>query len=71
MKIDLLLPASVNQLEIDNPMVGDTNIVVQVANNRYPVCVYSISTTKIKFNRATTNTDAIAFTAIIEHLFNL
>ena len=71
MKIDLLLPESEPQLEIDNPIIGDTNIVVQVANNRYPVCVYSIEADKITFNRATTNTDAIAFTAIIEHLFNL
>lgn len=71
LKIDLLLPESVNQLEIVNPMNGDTNIVVQVANNRYPVCVYDICPDKIKFNRVTSNTDAIAFTAIIEHLFNL
>lgn len=71
MKFDLLLPAATNQLTITNPMTGDTNIVVHVANNRHPVCVYSISGSQIVFSRATTSTEAIAFTAIIEHLFNL
>lgn len=69
MKIGLTMAANENTLTINNPMNGDTNLVVYVANNRYPVCVHTISSTQIKFTKTTS--EAVSFTAIIEHLLNM
>lgn len=69
MKIGLTMAANVNTLTINNPMNGDTNLVVYVANNRYPICVHTISSTQIKFTKTTS--EAVSFTAIIEHLLNM
>lgn len=69
MKIGLTMAANDSTLIINNPMNGDTNLVVYVANNRYPICVYSISSTQIVFTKTTSN--AVTFTAIIEHISNM
>lgn len=69
MKIGLTMAANVNTLTINNPMNSDTSLVVYVANNRYPICVYSISSSQIVFTK-TTN-EAVSFTAIIEHILNM
>lgn len=69
MKIGLTMAANQNTLTISNPMNGDTNLTVYVANNRYPICVYSVSSTQIVFTKTTS--EAVSFTAIIEHFLNM
>lgn len=69
-KINLSMNPLDNTLEIVNPMRGDANLVVYVANNTAPVYVKSISGTKIEFGKATTSTP-VTFTAIIEHFYNM
>lgn len=69
MKIGLTFNANQYTMSIDNPMHQDTSLVVYIANNRYPICVDSITSQSITFTK--TVSDAVVFTAIIEHILNL
>ena len=68
MKIGLVMEANSNTLTISNPMNEDTRIVVYVGNNRYPICVESITSTHIVFSKGVS--EAVSFFAIIEHVLN-
>lgn len=70
MKIKLTIAASSTSYTLSNPMPGESNLVVYVANNSVPVNVKSISGSQIVFSKAITSSDII-FTAVIERLYNL
>ena len=73
MKLELTMQSTDTQLEINNPMPGEPNLVVYVANNPCPINVSHLpdqNSSSIIFTKAVTNDD-ITFTAIIERTYNL
>ena len=67
-KINLSMTSSQSQLTINNPM-NSANVVVYVANNKYPILVNSISVSNIVFRKD--NNMAMSFVAIIERKYEL
>ena len=70
MKLDLTMGANATTLSIDNPMPGEQNLVVYIANNLYPIKIVSINSQNIVFGKSITSTDA-SFTAIVERKYNM
>ena len=73
MILQLTMQASDTQLAINNPMPGESNLVVYVANNPCPISISHLpdqNSSSIIFTRAATG-NAITFTAIIERTYNL
>lgn len=75
MKINITMQASEMSKSYNNPMPGEENIIVYVANNPCQINVDVSHITdpndsRIIFTKAVTNTD-ITFTAIIERTYNL
>lgn len=67
-KLNLTFTSEDNSMTIQNPL-GDSRIVVYIANNRYPICVHSITTDEIRFTKSVNV--AMSFTAVIEHQLQL
>lgn len=74
MKLGLTIGKNSTQLVLNNPMPGEHNLVVYVANNSCPINVdmshINDSNSRIIFTKAVT-TENITFTAIIERTYNL
>ena len=70
MKINLTMSASDTNYVLTNPMPGESNLVVYVANNPIPINVTSVSSSQIVFSKAITSS-SVSFTAIIERVYNL
>lgn len=74
MKLELTMQSTETQLVLDNPMPGEHNLVVYVANNPCPIGIDMSHVpdlqSRIIFTRANASS-AITFTAIIERTYNL
>lgn len=63
-KFNLSFAASSTQMSIANPL-GDSNAVVYIGNNKYPICVLSVSDNSIYFTKSVTS-ETVNYTAVIE-----
>ncbi len=68
-KFNLSFAASSTQMSIANPL-GNSNAVVYIGNNKYPICVNGINSTTIYFTKSVTN-ETVNFIAVIELMNNI